>query len=199
MEQQKKRMMQNGRSKTILAISGSTRRPSTNETILKLAGTMLPPGVELELYPGIDLLPWFNPDLDSEGAVPPEPVRDLRARILRADGVLICTPEYVFSLPGALKNALEWTVSTTVFSEKPVAYIVASASGEKAFESLGLILGTLVQHPLADDCKLLIRGSRGKVREGAFTDESALSDLQALLEALLLKMRQPASISGSTY
>lgn len=195
MEQQKKRMMQNGRSKTILAISGSTRRPSTNETILKLAGTMLPPGVELELYPGIDLLPWFNPDLDSEGAVPPEPVRDLRARILRADGVLICTPEYVFSLPGALKNALEWTVSTTVFSEKPVAYIVASASGEKAFESLGLILGTLVQHPLADDCKLLIRGSRGKVREGAFTDESALSDLQALLEALLLKMRQPASIS----
>ena len=188
-------MMQNGRSKTILAISGSTRRPSTNETILKLAGTMLPPGVELELYPGIDLLPWFNPDLDSEGAVPPEPVRDLRARILRADGVLICTPEYVFSLPGALKNALEWTVSTTVFSEKPVAYIVASASGEKAFESLGLILGTLVQHPLADDCKLLIRGSRGKVREGAFTDESALSDLQALLEALLLKMRQPASIS----
>ena len=66
-----------------------------------------------------------------------------RKSIEEADAVLICTPEYVFSLPGILKNALEWTVSTTVFSDKPTALLTASSSGEKAHESLLLVMKTL--------------------------------------------------------
>ncbi len=64
-------------------------------------------------------------DLDGEN--PPEAVLAFRKQIAAADGVLICTPEYVFTLPGSLKNALEWCVSTTIFSQKPTGLITASA------------------------------------------------------------------------
>lgn len=177
-------------SKTILAISGSTRQQSTNETILGIAGSLLPPGVRLEIYTGIASLPWFNPDLDQPGATVPEPVRDFRERVASADGVLICTPEYVFSLPGALKNALEWAVSTMVFTGKPAAFIVASASGEKAFESLGLVLSTLISSPVPEECKLLLRGSRALLRDGALTDEAASAGLRRVVAALLAQIRK---------
>jgi NAD(P)H-dependent FMN reductase len=103
-----------------------------------------------------------------------------------ADAVIICTPEYVFSLPGVLKNALEWTVSTMVFSYKPFAFIVASASGEKAFESLDLVMKTLLQVPIEDSRKLLIRGGRGKVNEaGEFADETTVKEIERVMEALI--------------
>lgn len=176
---------------TILAISGSIRKPSTQETILKIIGEMLPPGRRLSLYPGCEQLPWFNPDLDGEGSEVPPAVRDFREQIENADAVLICTPEYVFSLPGVLKNALEWTVSQEVLSWKPVAFLVASASGEKAFASLDLILKTLTQQPVPEACKLLIRGSRGKFKDGVLTDEKLRGDLSALTEALLREIDHP--------
>lgn len=183
--------MENTATKTILAVSGSIRKPSTQEAILKIIEGMLPSGTTLSLYPGIDRLPWFNPDLDAEGTQAPESVRDFRERIEKADGVLICTPEYVFSLPGSLKNALEWTVSQEVFSCKPVAFVVAAASGEKAFESLDLILKTLTQRPVPEACRLLIRGSRGKFTQGALIDESLRQDLRTLMEALWGEMNRP--------
>ena len=76
---------------------------------------------EVEIYAGIAALPYFNPDLDDEEL--PPCVENFPPRIEEAAGALICTPEYVFSLPGTLKNALDRTVSTTVFSDKPVAII----------------------------------------------------------------------------
>ena len=76
---------------------------------------------EFEIYAGIAALPHFNADLDDEG-LPPS-IENFPPRIEEAAGALICTPEYVFSLPGTLKNALDRTVSTTVFSDKPAAII----------------------------------------------------------------------------
>ncbi|MPR37027.1 NADPH-dependent FMN reductase [Salmonirosea aquatica] len=169
--------------KRILAISGSTRRNSSNELILKFIGQHYADVLEVELYEGIDLLPHFNPDLVKEN--PPAVVIEFREKIQAADGILICTPEYVFSLPGSMKNALEWTVSTTVFSDKPTAFIVASASGAEAFQSLNLIL-TTIQAKIALDSRLLIQGVKGKVGPlGQINDSATRQGIDTLVNSLL--------------
>lgn len=92
----------------------------------------------------------------------------------------MCTPEYIFSLPGALKNAIEWTVSTTVFFEKPVALITASTSGEMAHESLKMIMKTLYTK-FDSSSTLLIKGVKGKVSEdGVIHDEETIQALRRL-------------------
>ena len=167
----------------ILAISGSTRKGSSNESILKFIATKYQDLVEVELYDDIDKLPYFNPDLDTE--TPPKLVIEFRNSIANADGILICTPEYVFSLPGILKNAIEWNVSTTLFSNKPVAFIVASASGEKAFESLNLVL-TTIESTIAEDSKLLIQGAKGKIgTESKIIDNATQESIGKLVNSLL--------------
>ena len=108
---------------------------------------------------GIAGLPHFSPDLDGEQV--PQAVVEWRQMIAAADGVIICTPEYIFSLPAVLKNAIEWTVSTTVFLDKPVALIVASALGEQTFASLTLIMNT-VGAVVGENAALLIQGTRGR-------------------------------------
>src|SRR5215218_9903829 len=90
----------------ILGISGSLRRDSHNTSLLRAAAMSLPPGMELELYDGLGDLPHYNADLDGEPAL--DSVARLRDAIAGADGVLIATPEYNGSLPGGLKNALDW-------------------------------------------------------------------------------------------
>lgn len=150
--------------------------------------------LELVLFNRIDELPHFNPDLEKDG-LPPPSVAAFRQLIEDADGVLICTPEYVFSLPGALKNALEWTVSTTIFSFKPLAFIVASASGEKAFESLELIMKTLLQQPVNEQCKLLIKGGRGKINaEGQLTDDPILDEIKKVISALAAVIEEKSAL-----
>lgn len=94
------------KQKKILAIIGSTRENSSNLRIVK-AITELSRGIFLiNIYDKIAQLPHFNPDLDSN--IPPKKISVFRSQIEQADGIIICTLEYVFSLPGSLKNALEW-------------------------------------------------------------------------------------------
>lgn len=153
----------------ILAIPGSVNDGSTSHQVLKYIAATFNHQIDLEIYAGLGTLPHFNPVTDSKGA--PAEVMQLRTRIAAADGVLFCTPEYVFSLPGSLKNAIEWMVSTTLFSGKPVAMIVAAASGQKAFESLDLIM-TTIESVLPDTSKLLIQAAKGRVgQEGEISDE----------------------------
>lgn len=168
--------------KNIFAISGSTRKGSSNETILQYIAEAFRDEFSLEIYEGIDHLPHFNPDLDRDN--PPAEVVQFRERIAAADGVIICTPEYVFSLPGSLKNAIEWCVSTTVFSHKPVSIIVASASGEKAFESLELVMKT-IETKIVDGAKLLIRGAKGKIGKDGTIDEGTARQIKHLGQSLL--------------
>ncbi|SFD64365.1 NADPH-dependent FMN reductase [Flavobacterium phragmitis] len=128
-------------STKILAITGSTRSNSSNFKILQYISNHLKAEFEVEIFENIASLPHFNPDLDTEN--PPQEIISFRNKIEQSDGVLICTPEYVFSLPGSLKNALEWCVSTTIFSDKKTGLITASASGEMGHEQLLLIMKTL--------------------------------------------------------
>jgi chromate reductase, NAD(P)H dehydrogenase (quinone) len=164
--------------KKVLAICGSTRAQSVNLSIIQYVGKLLSGEVEFEIYNELSALPHFNPDLDKDRA--PEIVEALREKIKNADGVLICTPEYVFSLPGALKNAIEWCVSTTIFSEKPVVLITASASGAKAHESLRLVMKTIYAD-IRDETTLLIQGAKGKVNnKGEITDALTAEQLNKL-------------------
>jgi chromate reductase len=110
----------------ILGIAGSVRRGSHNRRLLRAAGEMLPPGVDFVEWEGLAGLPIFDEDLE---ASPPPPVEDLLAAVGEADGLLIATPEYNASVPGGLKNALDWAsrpFPDNVLREKPSAVIGAS-------------------------------------------------------------------------
>jgi chromate reductase len=111
----------------ILGISGSLRRDSHNTNLLRAAALSLPPGVELELYDGLADLPHYDADLDVEPEL--DAVARLREAIAGADGVLIATPEFNGSIPGALKNALDWAsrpFPDNALRGKPVAVVGAS-------------------------------------------------------------------------
>lgn len=183
--------------KNILAISGSTKKNSSNNAVLEFIAESFKTVLNVKIYDGIDKLPHFNPDLDDENS--PAIINGLRNEIRTADGILICTPEYVFSLPGSLKNVLEWTVSATVFSGKPLAFIVAAASGEKAFESLDLVL-TTIESNMARDSKLLIKGIKGKIGPGGeITDKPTTDKIKAVVQSLINSIetenQQPAKYS----
>lgn len=90
----------------VLGISGSLRRDSHNTRLLRAAATALPPGVDFELFDGLAELPAYCEDIDVEPA--PGAVARLRERIAAADALVIATPEYNASIPGALKNAIDW-------------------------------------------------------------------------------------------
>lgn len=160
----------------IFAITGSTRRNSSNYKILKYISENIKTKFEIEIFEDLADISHFNPDLDTEN--PPKEVEAFRNKINEADGILICTPEYVFSLPGSLKNALEWCVSTTIFSDKKTGLITASASGEMGHEQLTLIMKTL-EAKFQDENKLLIQGIRGKIdQEGKIISEETKVALQ---------------------
>jgi chromate reductase len=111
----------------VLGLSGSLRRDSHNRALLRAAAAALPPGAELVEWDRLAELPAYDEDLD--GAFAPEPVRALREALADADAVLIATPEYNHSLPGALKNALDWAsrpYATNPLRGKPAAVIGAS-------------------------------------------------------------------------
>ena len=110
----------------ILGISGSLRRGSHNRKLLRAAAALLPPGVDLVEWDGLAALPAFDEDLE---ASPPESVRAFLAAVEEADALLIATPEYNASLPGALKNAIDWAsrpFPDNVLRYKPAAVIGAS-------------------------------------------------------------------------
>ena len=113
----------------ILAISGSLRRDSHNTMLLRAARELLGPGDTLELWEGLREVPPYDQDDDVEPA--PAAVAGLRAAVASADAVLIATPEFNHSIPGTLKNALDWAsrpYATNAFRDKPVA-VIGSSTG----------------------------------------------------------------------
>ena len=170
--------------KHLFAISGSTKTNSSNEKILAFISDQFKEEANIEIYSCLKELPYFEPGLNEDQL--PEKVKEFLSKINAADAILISTPEYVFSLPGILKNALEWTVASTVLSDKAVGIIVAAASGEKAFESLELIMSTLTQSSIVMERKLLIKGI-GKYIDGSgqITDKNIKAQLISLTKHLL--------------
>lgn len=117
-----------GRSLHILAVSGSIRAESKNRALLEAAQLLAPTGARITLDWSLATLPHFNPDLDTiDGDRRPAEATRWRERVGAADGLLISSPEYAHGIPGVLKNALDWLVSSTTFPGKPVASLCASA------------------------------------------------------------------------
>lgn len=110
----------------ILGISGSLRSGSAATSILEIVAALSPADVEFNLYGGLEEIPPFN-----DNTKIPDSVRTFMKQIEDSDGVFICSPEYAYGVPGVLKNALDWTVSTVAFYQKPVALITAASSGKK--------------------------------------------------------------------
>ncbi|GHO50391.1 NADPH-dependent FMN reductase [Ktedonospora formicarum] len=167
----------------ILAISGSLRISSTNTSLVRAATTLAPENMHIMIYTELGTLPPFSPELDGDDA--PASVKELRAQIQSSDGVLICTPEYAYGMPGSLKNALDWTVSSGDLHGKPLVAISASpGGGERALASLLLTLQAL-NAKVAEGGTLSIFNARAKVdAHGNVADEATVKDLKAILEAL---------------
>lgn len=167
--------------KKILAIPGSTRERSTNLNLIFAIADLCAEIFDVNVYRGLMHLPPFNPDNDNEQAG--EAVADLRTQIKHADGVLICTPEYAMGVPGTLKNAIDWTVSSSDFYHKPTALITASSAGEKGHASL---LETLkvIDANITAKTQLLISHAKLKVSSDCkIIDEGTLAEVRALIGA----------------
>lgn len=166
--------------KKIFAINGSAGSNTANSRLLQKLASMEKEEFEWKLFDGLKTLPHFDPDLSIENT--PSSIVQFREEVQAADGVLICAPEYVFSIPSGLKNVLEWCVSTTVFFEKPVCLITASAHGVKAHEELQLIMKT-IGASFTPDTTLLVQGVKSKFNEDGLTDEQTEQALQKLMAA----------------
>ncbi len=172
--------MNNQTSRTkILAISGSLRQNSSNTNLLQSAIELAPPNIEIRLYGGLNDLPHFNPDLETT-IIPA--VIDLNAQINWADGLLISTPEYAHGVPGVLKNALDWLVSSEDFMGKPIALWNASPRATHAQAALIEILTTMAGRVIPKaSISLPLMGKKLDVA-GIIADQELASELKKAIE-----------------
>jgi chromate reductase, NAD(P)H dehydrogenase (quinone) len=167
--------------KNIFAIIGSASENSSNLKLVNKIAELTQEYFNVTVFDNLALLPHFSSELSIENT--PQTILDFREMILKADGILICTPEYVFSIPSRLKNAIEWCVATTVFSQKPLGIITASASGQKGHEELKLIMRTVEAH-FTEATTLLIPGIKSKIdEEGNILDEPILKKLTSFIQS----------------
>ena len=125
----------------VVAISGSLRRKSTSTELLRAAAKLVPHGMAITVVRNLDDLPHFNPDDDV--MPPPEPVEALRSLLAGADGVVVACPEYAHGIPGVLKNALDWLVSSGELYDKPCALFNPSPRAHHAQDALAEVLRTM--------------------------------------------------------
>lgn len=175
--------------KNILAVIGSASEKSANERLVDFIARETIDDFNVTVFKELKALPPFDPELSVNNT--PDTIIAFREKVQQADGVLICSPEYIFSIPSGLKNVMEWCVATTVFSDKPVGLITASANGQKGHEELQLIMKTIMAK-FTEDTTLLIPGIKGKVNEQGFvTDEPTQLDLKGFIEGFKNLVNRP--------
>jgi chromate reductase, NAD(P)H dehydrogenase (quinone) len=168
--------------KNVIALIGSATTSSANHKLIEYIRTEASDTFQVTIYDRLKTLPHFDPELSLEHT--PSAIREMRNLIEDADGVIISTPEYVFSIPSGLKNAIEWCVATTVFSGKPLGIITASTSGIKGHEELQLIMRTLTA-TFTPETTLLIQGVKGKIdAHGVIIDLETRESLRLFTKAL---------------
>jgi NAD(P)H-dependent FMN reductase len=177
----------------VTGLCGSLRQGSSNLLLLRAAAANAPPGMIVDIYEDLGTLPWFNPDLDEEGSVPPAPVAALRALLAASDAFIICGPEYAHGIPGALKNGLDWLVSCAELTGKPVALFNASAAGGEFAQRALLEVLSAMSWPVSHSASLLTPFLRKKLNpSGPFDDPVLTGPLHRALAALadeILKAR----------
>lgn len=167
----------------VLGICGSLRKASLNMAALRACSELLPAGMTLEIASIADL-PMFNQDVLDQGM--PAPVKRFRDQVSAADGLLIASPEYNFSIPSPLKNAIDWgsRAPSQVFNEKPVAIFTVApgpVGGTRAQYDLRRVLSQLWGHVLPRP-EVFITHAAGKFdAQGRLTDETTRKFLGELL------------------
>ena len=169
----------------LLTISGSLRLASSNTTVLHALQAIAPASVIVSLYDGLGNLPNFNPALDGETDMPPPPVDQLRTQIGQADGLLISSPEYAHGVPGVLKNALDWLVSSLEFPGKSVALINISPRSTYVQASLAETLATMSAALIADPAFTIALPRDRRDVAGMLADADIVQALHAALDALV--------------
>lgn len=171
----------------ILAISGSLRATSSNSAVLRAMRALAPAEMAVTIYDGLGALPHFNPDLD--GAHPPEQVRDFRAQVAAADGLIISSPEYARGVPGTLKNGLDWLVGALDFQGKSVALINTSPRAIHAYSSLKMTLETMAAHFVAKASVIVPLLGKTLDADGIVADPECAAILREALDAFTLAIK----------
>lgn len=172
---------------TILGIAGSLRSGSINRAALRAAQNLLPEGVRLEVFE-LDGIPPFNQDEESR---PPAKVAEFKARIRAADAILFVTPEYNYSIPGVLKNAIDWAsrpYGDSAWEGKPAAIMGASpgATGTaRAQYHLRQVFVFLNIHALNRPEVMISNAPQRFDEHGVLTDEPTKEHIRKLLQALV--------------
>jgi len=183
----------------ILGISGSLRRDSHNTKLLRAAAELVPDGVELELWDRLRQVPPYDQDEDLEPA--PPAVAALRGALAGADAVLFATPEYNTSVPGQLKNAIDWASRpprTNPLRNTPTAVIGASTGAFGAVwsqQELRKVLRSLGARVL-DEGIAVRHADRQFDVEGRLTDEVLLEELRAVVGALVGSVRERGLVAA---
>jgi chromate reductase, NAD(P)H dehydrogenase (quinone) len=183
----------------VLGISGSLRRDSHNTKLLRAAAELLPDDVQFELWDGLKEVPPYDEDDDTDPA--PAAVARLRAAIAGADALLIATPEYNSSIPGQLKNAVDWAsrpIATNVLRNKPVAVIGASTSAFGAVwaqAELRKVLAATGARVI--DAELPVAHAQERFDEdGRLVDEDLRERLRAVVELLVAELRPSLAVAA---
>ncbi len=177
----------------ILALSGSLRRDSLNSAALRAAAQAAArSGIAVVVDDSVGSLPHFSPDLE---AYPPDAVERLRAACLGAEAVLLAVPEYAFGIPGAFKNALDWTVGSGALYRKPVAVLSVAPSGRGGHvrRALELVLRAL-------DCDVSwhhVPIHRSLLDDGEIREERVVRELAQVVEALNARRHARARSDGA--
>ena len=157
----------------ILVICGSLQARSNNLDLLRTAVAVAPESVEVVIFDGLRDLPLFNPDIEETGATPSS-VQAWRRALAESDAVLIATPEYGHSLPGALKNGIDWMIGSGELERKVVAITASTNHPERGLRGLAALRDTL------GAVSATVIGGEPLVRGPAFDGE-----VRALLAALV--------------
>ena len=176
----------------VLGFAGSLRKGSYNRAILRAAAELAPAGMSLETF-DLSPIPLYNADVEAMGE--PEPVQRFKERIAAADALLIATPEYNYSIPGVLKNALDWASRPSKGSPvngKPVAIMGAGGmfGTVRAQQHLRLIAVHNDMHVLNKPEVYISRPWEKFDDDGHLADEPTRERIRALLEALAAWTRQ---------
>lgn len=175
------------RTVKVLGIAGSLRQASFNRMALKTACGLAPAGLTIEIYEGLGEIPVYNDDVKVAGI--PAPVAELTARIRAADGLYIVSPEYNFSIPGVVKNAIDWLSRVPdgqPFKDKPVAIMGAAVGplGTARMQyHLRMVLNCLEAHILHRPEIFIGNAAKKFDEQGRLTDEVALGLIRQQLEA----------------
>jgi len=173
----------------LVGLSGSLRKGSYNTMLLKAAAQLLPVDVSMEILPIADI-PLYNADFDLPAAKQrPEPVEHFRKMLTDADGILIASPEYNYSIPGGLKNAIDWASrgEDSPLLRKPVAVIGATPNlwgtirMQMAFHNVFLFLD---MKPVYKPEVLIAQAEKKFDKDGNLIDETAKRLIRQKLEAL---------------